>query len=55
MVELLQLPTPGRHIGIHLALTLFRLIFVAIGGKAELFCLILGIYARFAEKMADFL
>ena len=32
---------------------MFRLIFVVVGGKVQCFCLICGIYARFAKKMAD--
>ena len=31
----------------------FSQYFVAIGGKIEWFCLLWGIYARFAKKMAD--
>ena len=32
-------------------ITFFRLIFIAVGGKVELFCLIWGVYARFVKKM----
>ena len=34
-------------------MTFFRLIIVVIGEKVDGFCLIWGIYARFAKKMAE--
>ena len=39
--------------GILVEMTFFRLIIVVISEKVEEFCLIWGIYARFAKMMAE--